>query len=229
MKEAEWLACEDSGRMIAFLWFKAPERKLRLFACACCRRIYRLLPASHAQFPALAERYADGKATAEELDGATCVPVDWSRGTATSLANIAAYYLTYRNLSSEGQSRGECIAGDVALLAAGAVALDTRGAKDGGEVREFAAQSRLVRCVFGNPFRPVAFDDTWRTPDVTALATAAYEERLMPSGELALDRLAVLADALEEVGAVEDIVAHLRSSGPHVRGCWAVDLCLGKA
>jgi hypothetical protein len=87
----------------------------------------------------------------------------------------------------------------------------------------------LLRDVFGNPFRPVAFDPALRTPLVVSLATAAYEERLMPSGELALDRLAVLADALEEVGAAEEVVAHLRSDGPHVRGCWAVDLCLDKA
>jgi hypothetical protein len=89
-------------------------------------------------------------------------------------------------------------------------------------------RSRLVRDVFANPFRPIAFDPAWRTPDVTALAQAAYEERLLPKGELDPLRLAVLADALEEVGANEAIVTHLRSGGPHVRGCWAADLCLAK-
>jgi hypothetical protein len=90
-----------------------------------------------------------------------------------------------------------------------------------------AVRAALIRDIFGNPFRPVHFDDTWRTPDVVTLATAAYEQRTLPGGELDPHRLAVLADALEEVGAAGEVVAHLRSEGPHVRGCWAVDLILG--
>lgn len=61
-------------------------------------------------------------------------------------------------------------------------------------------KSGLLRCVFGNSFRPVAFTAFWRTPDVVALARAAYEERLMPRGELGPARLAVLADALLDAG-----------------------------
>jgi hypothetical protein len=65
---------------------------------------------------------------------------------------------------------------------------------------------------------------------VTSLATAAYDERILPSGELDPARLAVLSDALEEAGCDDpDILNHLRSSGPHVRGCWAVDLILGNS
>jgi hypothetical protein len=82
--------------------------------------------------------------------------------------------------------------------------------------------------VFGNPFRPVPFDASWRTPNVLALAAAAYEERIMPSGQLDPHRLSVLADALEEVGASEGVVAHLRIEGQHVRGCHVLDLALGK-
>jgi hypothetical protein len=93
---------------------------------------------------------------------------------------------------------------------------------------QWGGKADAIRCIFGNPFRPVTFDPAWRTPDVTALATAAYEERILPSGDLDIHRLAVLADALEEGGASDEVVAHLRSPGPHVRGCWAVDLCLGK-
>ena len=61
------------------------------------------------------------------------------------------------------------------------------------------------------------------------MARAAYEERFLPSGELDPARLSVLADALEEAGAEGELLAHLRGPGPHVRGCWAVDLVLGKA
>ena len=81
-----------------------------------------------------------------------------------------------------------------------------------------------------NPFRPVAIDSVYLTPDVTGLATAAYEERSLPSGELDPARLAVLSDALEESGCDrEEILNHLRSAGPHVRGCWALDILLGKS
>jgi len=61
------------------------------------------------------------------------------------------------------------------------------------------------------------------------LAQAAYDQRELPSGTLDPARFAVLADALDEVGCADaDILGHLRGPGPHVRGCWALDLCLGK-
>ena len=94
----------------------------------------------------------------------------------------------------------------------------------------FATQVAFVRDIFGNPFCPVSFDPAWRNSTVTALATAAYEERLLPSGHLEGDRLAILADALEDVGCDNaDILSHLRGPGPHVRGCFVIDLLLGKA
>jgi hypothetical protein len=90
-------------------------------------------------------------------------------------------------------------------------------------------QPALLRDIFGpTPFRPVAFDPALRTPLVVSLAEAAYAERMLPSGELDPHRLAVLADALEEVGADAGLLAHLRSPGPHVRGCFAVDLALAR-
>jgi hypothetical protein len=91
-------------------------------------------------------------------------------------------------------------------------------------------ESSILREIFGPlPFRPVALDLAWRTPIVTALATAAYEDRHMPAGTLDPDRLAVLADALEDAGCDNgDILSHLRGPGPHVRGCWVLDLLLGK-
>lgn len=85
----------------------------------------------------------------------------------------------------------------------------------------------LLADIFGNPFRPVTFDVALRTPTIVALAEAACEERLLPSGELGPQRLAVLADALEEAGAADDLVAHLRCAGQHVRGCFVVGLLTG--
>jgi len=97
------------------------------------------------------------------------------------------------------------------------------------EPDESGAEMVILHDIFGNPFRPTALDPAWRTPTVTALATAAYEDRHLPAGMLDADRLAVLADALEEAGCDNaDILDHCRDGGPHVRGCWVVDLLLGK-
>jgi hypothetical protein len=96
------------------------------------------------------------------------------------------------------------------------------------------AIANLLRDIFGNPFRPSPPLPlavlTWNDAVVVRLAQAAYEERHLPAGALDNSRLAVLADALEEAGCTDaDILDHLRGPGPHVRGCWAVDLCLGKS
>ena len=92
--------------------------------------------------------------------------------------------------------------------------------------------SRLLRDVVGNPFRRVVPSPAWlawNDATVARLAQAAYEERHMPEGTLDNGRLAVLADTLEEAGCTDaDILNHLRGPGPHVRGCWVVDLLLGK-
>jgi hypothetical protein len=84
--------------------------------------------------------------------------------------------------------------------------------------------------MFGNTFRLIAVTAAWRTATVRALARAAYQERRLPEGILENGCLAVLADALEEGGCTgPDILGHLRGPGPHVRGCWGVDLILGKS
>jgi len=94
-----------------------------------------------------------------------------------------------------------------------------------GRMRAAAAEAylcRLLRCVFGNPFRPVVVGRTWRSAAVMGLARGIYADR-------AFDRLPILADALEEAECDDaDLLTHCRSDGPHVRGCWAVDLVLGK-
>jgi hypothetical protein len=90
-------------------------------------------------------------------------------------------------------------------------------------------QAALLRCIFGNPFRPVAFHPTWFTREVVSLAQSAYDQRSLPGGTLDNTRLGILADALEEAGCTEQsLLDHLRSPGPHVRACWPVDLLLGK-
>lgn len=87
----------------------------------------------------------------------------------------------------------------------------------------------LVRDIFGNPFRALSLEQGFRGPQALSLARAAYDERTLPSGQLDNARLFVLSDALEEAGSTDEVLlAHLRSPGPHTRGCWALDLVLGK-
>jgi len=93
-------------------------------------------------------------------------------------------------------------------------------------LRAIAAESRLhlayLRDTFGNPFRSVAFDPAWRTSTVVALAEQMYDSRDFSA-------MPILADALQDAGCdSDDILAHCRGDGPHVRGCWVVDLVLGK-
>jgi hypothetical protein len=83
-----------------------------------------------------------------------------------------------------------------------------------------------LREVFGNPFAPVVLDLAWlawQNGTIPRLARGTYDER-------AFDRLPILADALEEAGCDDaDILGHLRGPGPHARGCWPLDLLLGKS
>lgn len=80
----------------------------------------------------------------------------------------------------------------------------------------------FLRDIFGNPFHSVTFDPAWRTPNVTAVAQTIYDERRFTD-------MPILADALEEAGCTnEDILSHCRNGKEHARGCWVVDLLLGK-
>jgi hypothetical protein len=90
---------------------------------------------------------------------------------------------------------------------------------------ELVKQADLLRDIFGNPFRPVSIDPawlTWNNATVVKLAEVIYAERRFAD-------LPILADALEEAGCDNaDILSHCREASEHVRGCWVVDLLLGK-
>jgi hypothetical protein len=85
-----------------------------------------------------------------------------------------------------------------------------------------ARQCRLLREIFGDPYHPIDVNPAWLTCSVVGVAQGIYAER-------AFDRMPILGDALEDVGCGEaSILAHCRGSDPHVLGCWAIDLLLGK-
>ncbi len=225
MTEAEWLACTDPTHLLEFLLGKASARKLRLFACACCRRVWHLLSDKYNRKAlTIAERYADGEVSKEKLgfawgDARRAAQVAYrqERQTAEGSAMWAVSLLCETDTSRALAAVG---------LAARCKAYPFNPIHLADAQRE---QLSLIRCILGNPFRPALIDTTWLTPTVASLSTNAYAERALPSGELAAVRLAVLADALEEEGCTNaDMLTHLRGPGPHVRGCWPVDVLLGK-
>jgi hypothetical protein len=233
MTEAEWLACNDPLEMLEAL---SGVRSMRLFACACCRRIWRLMTDERCRRAVeVAERFADGEATEEERQAADadCVEMDREATAKAIEANVESVASSVA--SAAGGAVGPDWTFDVeradmfyfADNPAEAVQVEQRSSD--AKKAEFAAQVALIHEIFGNPYRPVSVDPAWLTADVVALAHAAYAERILPEGHLEPQRLAVLADALEEAGCADaSILAHLRGEGPHVRGCWVIDLVLGK-
>ena len=224
MTEEEWLACDDPGPMLGHLDGRASDRKLRLFAVACCRRMWPLLPDGPARTAVdVAERYADGLADRAAIEQAVwAVPLpDWpgvgrrvtdqytvKPGLATDLADPRTYaWLTAQQLLP-GLTPERA-----AVIWAG----------DGARFVPGPDQAADLRDIIGNPFRPAPFDPRWRTAPALALAGTMYEARDFAP-------MPILADALDEAGCDNaDILAHCRSAGPHVRGCWVVDLILGKS
>jgi hypothetical protein len=204
MTEADWLACTDPRPMLEFLRGRAGDRKLRLFAVT----LYRHLSGGDGVVDA-AERHADGTASAREMRDAGAEALwhssSWYRqmGTEEVDAIRARYGAIVAPLAHE--------AAELIVEAAGA--------------REAGAACDLLRDIFGNPFRRGTVDPawlSWRDRTIPKLAQAIYDDR-------AFDRLPILADALEDAGCTDaDILGHCRRPGPHVRGCWVVDLMLGK-
>jgi hypothetical protein len=203
-----------------------PERRSRLFGVACCRRLLHLIVDSRSlKALAVTERYADGAATTDELDGAYSEAFD-----------VEAYYAEHpdrrhnRRLEALSRTANAVASGCHEHELAEGVALEALKAAEAAHITgEAAAQADLVGDIFGNPFRHVALDPTLLTNATTTMARAAYDERALPSGELDDVRLAVLADALEEAGCTDQVILeHLRGPGPQVRGCWPVDLLLAR-
>jgi hypothetical protein len=224
MTEAEWLTGTDPQKMQEFLRGKASERKLRLFACACCFRLTELwgiLVEDELAAVELANQYADGGATREGL-----------KSVRYDLSYIDDYYGGSEAIRFHAL---DCVAavplGDVNGLANRIIEYFendhhwTEAEVVAEQEAERVLQCEILRDFFGNRFRRVAVEPSWLTWNdrtIRRLAQAIYDER-------AFDRLPVLADALEGAGCTNaDILGHCRGSGPHVRGCWVVDLLSGK-
>jgi hypothetical protein len=224
MTEAEWRAATDPQQMLEFVWETASDRKLRLLACGCCRLTMNALADARSwQAVEAAERYADGEIGEAGLAGAASAAYDAYRA-----AKVAEGYDADNDVHPEYAGHLPFVAyattREVDLAADWALSLEWGGDEE---------RCDLLRCVFGDRFRPVpAVAGAWPTYNggtARKLAEDAYTERQLPTGTLDVARLAVLADALEDAGCTDgELLAHLRGPGPHVRGCWALDVVMGK-
>lgn len=210
MTEAEWQVSTDPLLMAGQFGFsKSARRKSMLFGCACCRHVWDHLHHQAMQNAVtVAEDFADGRATQDELRGAELAAVEIPAAAYLPGAR-AVIHLCRRGGSSVARS-----AAGAGYIRPSSEVLDARSAHFAG----------LLRDIFGNPFVPTAFDPEWRTSTAQLLAKQMYESRdfgVMP----------ILADALQDAGCdSEDILNHCRQvNGVHVRGCWVVDLVLDKA
>jgi hypothetical protein len=205
MTEGEWLMTGDIGAMLDYVALGS-DRKLRQFACECLLRSWQQ-PSwdRHVRVVEVYQLYLDGNAT----------PTEWfevySDAGGIELGGSLQDLISTEPLESArriaGLSRGLQMRWD-------GIRPEPIGPSD---------DASILREVFGNPFRSVTFDPAWRTSTVLALAQGIYDDKVF-------DRLPILADALQDAGCDnDDILCHLRdATAPHVRGCWALDLVLGK-
>jgi hypothetical protein len=210
LNEDEWLTSADPSAMLDHLKGKVSDRKLRLFACACCRRMSPLV--AHEDLRRgieTAEQYADRRATYQEMvwaakaaERAGCSLPRNERGWVNAVWTTTAMGLWYWL-----RPFGRTVRTVRHLLSC--------------DVEQAIHQARLLRDIFGNPFRPPpALDPTWLTDRVVHVARGIYDER-------DFTRLPELAGALEEAGCTDaGILEHCREGGEHVRGCWVMDFLL---
>lgn len=249
MTEMEWHTCGEPESMLSYLRKCAGNRKLRLFAVACCRGIWPLLIDERSrQAVELAEKFADGSASrAERIAARTAAlaaaqisardaPTNdrdawwhWranasSQATAASAAQWSVARSAYE--AAYNCSRRTWYAKATAAWAADRMArVASNELWSRVEREEKARQVAILYDLVGNPFRsigPSLESPGWRTDEVARLARTIDEEH-------SYDQLPLLAEKLREAGCGEQhLIEHCRQGTVHVRGCWALDLLLEK-
>jgi hypothetical protein len=232
MTEAEWQGGGDPSALLDYAAGKLSDRKLRLFACACARRHWDQL--HHDRRPQtaveVAERFADGLATAAELEAAreaaevAALDAPFFSAPAYQAAQAAA------DDSASQAARGVLNACHQMAVRAGAYegvpGMDEQQAQKEAAAWEDRAQCAALRDVAGNLFRPVTLDPAWLARGGGAALLLA---RLIYDNNQFAD-LPFLGDALLDAGCADEaLLAHCRAPGAHRRGCWAVDLLLRRA
>ncbi|WP_439624926.1 hypothetical protein [Gemmata sp.] len=219
MTEGEWLACRtDSVRMLSRVPRAGNDRRFRLYAVALCRLVGFLIEDEGPEAEealAVAELFAD-RAAPEEALALAC------RQLAASSPDRAAWFPVRLPCGHGAALRSIEYAAAVVMrgIAHHHPALDEYGDADAKRKAFNVKKTDILRDIFGNPFRPASFSPEWRTDTAVALARQIYESREFGA-------MPFLADALQDAGCDSDVIlSHCRGPGPHVRGCWVVDLVL---
>ena len=221
MTEAEWLVATRPAPMLEFLREKADDRKLRLFAVACCRRVESMLLELQSRAALeCAEEFAEGQVTQGERRATYQAIERYADGFAPYEAVMAALH---RRAFFAANGAAVSAADAIGTLATPPLTVEEVGGVTRTRRDEFIQQAWLLRDIFGNPFRPVSFSPEWRTSTAIAIARGMYDSREFSA-------MPILADALQDAGCDNpDILSHCRDPNQvHVRGCWVVDLALGK-
>ena len=240
MTEHEWHAATEPEPMLAFLRGRASARKLRLFACACCRRHAHLLVPETLAALEVAERFADGSVPTPERKRAReeALHAGWCPDPATAHRRGPAKACVAAALSRRAYDaaiRVDHLARHIGVMEkrdwdANDYEVTEHGPRlrptawSSGRSEQAARQARTLRELFGSlPFCPITLDQSWLTATVKALAQHVYESRDFSA-------VPILADAIQDAGCDNaDILTHLRdANATHVPGCWALDLVLGK-
>jgi hypothetical protein len=232
MTEAQWLAkLAEPSAMLFAIERQASDRKLLLFAVACCRRIWDRLDDASRSLLLATERYGDGGCSKSQLLSARRLVRERTRQypsaewyATAALRDAASVHDSEPHGSySPDQAMGVARLVTRSLLPTefiNGIAIGSDYSQTPEWKGESAGQASLVRDIFGNPFRPVTFSPAWRTDTAVALVRQMYEARDFSA-------MPILADALQDAGCdSDDILTHCRGEGPHVRGCWVVDLVL---
>jgi hypothetical protein len=216
MTEAEWLVCADPRKMFAHVkpillrkYGKGASRKLRLFACAAVRSIWdKLTDERSRNAVSVSERFADGEATARELVSAREAALEARIADPEETQPVRR--AAHRAAGWDSIGAAEDTAAELRRIA-------------GAEARQL--QCALLRDVFDNLFFAMTIPAhvlAWSDRTIPRIAQGIYEKRRFGD-------LPILADALLDAGCDDEtILSHCRSDGPHVRGCWVIDLILGK-
>ncbi|QEL13461.1 hypothetical protein [Limnoglobus roseus] len=244
MTEAEWLRSRDLFSLLSAEDPTVTGRKLRLFACHCLRSLGDVLPFESQECIKYMEKHLDGLLKwGDVVSRVNSRTIPYLLDTMASAAQLVTRGIPQLLVDpTADHTASEC--------ASWAAVLHRRGPnwrlwKDivtyGGFVRIYTneeEEAALLRNapaasadmfltawhdIAGNPFRPVAFDHRWRTSTSIGLAQTMYDARDFAA-------MPILADALQDAGCEDEaILGHCRGDGPHVRGCWVVDLVLGKS
>jgi hypothetical protein len=222
--EAEWRKAKTLIDLDLYRSAWQQFRKWRLFGAACCHRAMAVRPDPRfEQLADASERFADGL-------------MNWNK-VKLIRKTLVTLRKDFREEFGPEEARHDIVealdaatcekpvgALQASRYAGYAFAAAARPKWDSARNKEEREQMKLARDIFGNPFRPVAFDPEWRTSNVVSLAKSMYESRDFTA-------MPILSDALQDSGCEhEDILNHCRDgNGVHVRCCWVVDLILKKS